>query len=142
MQWIHFYRHLMVIHNHGCTTIRLRTFRLQTFRYRHFVYYCIPACRTAIHTTSVSENHYFHQFQLLLTLCFRFINSTCTGSYDNKTHIVRKHCGITIQLVLSLKDANFHQFHFQLGRIPCINPGSVDIVFVSSIQLLFRQGKS
>jgi len=38
------------------------------FVYRHFVYYCIPACRTVIHPTSVSENYYFHQFQLLLTL--------------------------------------------------------------------------
>src|SRR6218665_1130854 len=38
------------------------------FIYGHFVYYCIPACRTVIHPTSVSANHYFHQFQLLLTL--------------------------------------------------------------------------
>src|SRR6218665_557642 len=53
----------------GSTTIRLRTFRLRHFvyrhfAYRHFVYYCIPACRTVIHPTSVSANHYFHQFQL------------------------------------------------------------------------------
>src|SRR6218665_3792231 len=38
------------------------------FVYRHFIYYCIPACRAVIHPTSVSANHYFHQFQLLLTL--------------------------------------------------------------------------
>src|SRR6218665_2615272 len=36
----------------------------------------------------------------------------------------------------------FYQSHFQVGRIPCINPGSIDIVFVSSLQLLFQQGKS
>src|SRR6218665_473897 len=47
----------------GSTTIRLRH-----FVYRHFVYYCIPAYRTVIRPTSVSANHYFHQFQLLLTL--------------------------------------------------------------------------
>ena len=35
-----------------------------------FVYYCIPGYRTVIHPTSVSANHYFHQFQLLLTLWF------------------------------------------------------------------------
>src|SRR6218665_4014892 len=57
----------------GSTTIRLRTFRLRHFVYRHFihrhfVYYCIPAYRTVIHPTSVSANHSFHQFQLLLTL--------------------------------------------------------------------------
>jgi len=38
------------------------------FIYRHFVYYCIPGYRTVIHPTSVSANHYFHQFQLLLKL--------------------------------------------------------------------------
>src|SRR6218665_2090183 len=37
----------------GSTTIRLRTFRLRHFVYRHFVYYCIPACWTVIHPTSV-----------------------------------------------------------------------------------------
>src|SRR6218665_3409324 len=57
----------------GSTTTRLRTFRLRHFVYRHlvyrhFVYYCIPACRRVIHPTSVSANHYFHQFQLPLTL--------------------------------------------------------------------------
>src|SRR6218665_2499493 len=57
----------------GSTTIRLRTFSLRHFVYRHFVYrhfvyYCIPACRSVIHPTSVSANHYFHQFQLQLTL--------------------------------------------------------------------------
>src|SRR6218665_3052323 len=57
----------------GPTTIRLRTFRLRHFVYRHsvyrhFVYYCIPAYRTVVHPTYVSANHYFHQFQLLLTL--------------------------------------------------------------------------
>src|SRR6218665_149770 len=51
---------------------RLRTTSLhgvpRQFVYRHFVYYCISAYRTVIHPPSVSANHYFHQFQLLLTL--------------------------------------------------------------------------
>src|SRR6218665_135770 len=54
------------------------------FVYRHFVYnfiyYCIPAYRTYIHPTSVSENHYFHQFLLLLTIRFLFINPTSTDT--------------------------------------------------------------
>ena len=67
------------------TTIRLRTFRLRHFVYRHFVYrhfvyYCIPAYRTVIHLTSVSLNHYFHRFQLQLTLWFLFINPTSTDT--------------------------------------------------------------
>src|SRR6218665_2978053 len=69
----------------GSTTFRLRTFRLRHFVYRHFVYrlfvyYCIPACRTVIHPTSVSANHYSHQFQLLITLRFLFINPTSTDT--------------------------------------------------------------
>ena len=32
--------------------------------------------------------------------------------YDNTTYIVSKHCGMTIQLVLSVKDAYFYQSHF------------------------------
>src|SRR6218665_3211536 len=48
------------------------------FVYRHFVYYCITACRAVIHPTSVSSNHYFHQFQLLLTLRFLFTNPAST----------------------------------------------------------------
>src|SRR6218665_3377114 len=46
----------------------LRHFVYRHFVYRHFVYYCIPAYRTVIHPTSVSANHCFHRFQLLLTL--------------------------------------------------------------------------
>ena|SRR6218665_2016780 len=49
------------------------------FVYRHFVYYCIPGYSTFIHPTSVSANHYFHQFQLLLTL-IPFINPTSTDT--------------------------------------------------------------
>src|SRR6218665_22929 len=59
--------------------------------------------------------------------------------YDNTTYTVSV---MTIQLVLSVKDAYFHQSHFQLGRIRCINPASIGIVFVSSLQLLFEQGES
>src|SRR6218665_1502627 len=55
------------------TTLRLQTFRLRhfvyrIFVYRHLIYYCIPAYRTVKNPTSVSANHYFHQFQLKLTL--------------------------------------------------------------------------
>jgi len=32
--------------------------------------------------------------------------------YDNTTYKVSKHCGMTIQLVLSVKDAYFYQSHF------------------------------
>ena len=64
----------------GSTTIRLRTFRLRHFVYRHFVYYCIPACRTVTNPTSVSANHYFHQFKLLLALGFLFINPASTDT--------------------------------------------------------------
>src|SRR6218665_727910 len=73
-----------------------------------FVYYCIPAYRTVVHPTSVSANHYFHQFQLLLTLCFLFLNPTSTDTMIiQHIYIVSKHCGMTIQLVLSVKDAYF-----------------------------------
>jgi len=82
----------------GSTTIRLRTFRLRHLVYRHFVYihfvyYCIPACRTVIHPTSVSANHYIHQFQLLLTLWFLFINpaSTCTMIIQHNSYQALQH---------------------------------------------------
>src|SRR6218665_1724173 len=45
-----------------------RHFVYRHFVYRHLVYYCISAYRTVIHPPSVSANHYFHQFQLLLTI--------------------------------------------------------------------------
>src|SRR6218665_477578 len=78
-QWGSYYMHRLWCSGYGIqavgssTTIRLRTFRLRPFVYRHFVYrhfvyYCIPAYRTVIHPTPVSANHYFNQFQLLLTL--------------------------------------------------------------------------
>ena len=54
--------------------------RFRHFVYRHFVYYCIPACSTVIHPTSVSTNHYFRQFQLLFTLWFLFVNPTFTDT--------------------------------------------------------------
>ena len=57
-----------VKHEQGSTTTRLRTFHLRHFVYRRFVYDSIPASSTVIHPTSVSAIHYFHQFQLLLTL--------------------------------------------------------------------------
>ena len=89
--------------------------------YRHIVYdtsstdisslYCIPASSSVIHPTSVSANHYFHQFQLLVTLWFTFTNPASTDTTIIQ-HTVSKHCGMTIQLVLSVKDAYFHKSHF------------------------------
>ena len=84
--------------------------------YRNFVYYCIPASSTAINPTSVSANHYFNQFQLLFTLWFLFINLTSTSNIDNSTYTVSKHCGITIQFVLSAKHVYFHQSRALLIR--------------------------
>src|SRR6218665_1754981 len=48
-----------------------RHFVYRHFVHRHFVYYfihCIPGYMTVTDPTSVSANHYFHLFQLLLTL--------------------------------------------------------------------------
>jgi len=42
---------------------------------------------------------------------------------------------------VQLNTLYFHQSHFYLGRIPCINPASIHIVFFSSLQLLFQQGR-
>src|SRR6218665_3721887 len=105
--------HHTASHSDGSTTIRLRTlkFGLRHFVYRHFVCYCIPACRTVIHPTSVSANHYFHQFKLLLTLGFLFINPAFTDTMIIQHLTVSKRCGMTIQLVLSVEDAYFHQSH-------------------------------
>ena len=131
----------------GSTTIRLRTFRLRHsvyrhFVYRHLVYYNTLAYGTVIHRTSVSANHYFHQFQLLLTLWIRFINS------DSADTMIIQHIELSSivawesSLYFQLKMLYFHQSHFYLGRIPCNNPAPIDVVFISSLQLLFQQGKS
>ena len=103
----------------GSTTIRLRTFRLRHFVYRHFVYrlfvyYCIPAYRTVIHPTSVSANHYFHQFQLLLTLWFLFINPTSTDT------MIIQHTGIYLASIAAWESSLF----FQLKMLILINPTS------------------
>ena len=102
---------------YGSTTIRLRTFRLRHFIYRHFVYrhfvyYCIPVCRAVIHPTSVSANHYFHQFQLLLTLWFDFINPASTD-----TMLIQY---IQLASIASWQSSLF----FQLKTLIFINPTS------------------
>src|SRR6218665_4062338 len=114
---------------------------------------------TDISSTDISSTTVYQRIgQLYIQLLFQqiiiFINSNFYLHYDsflviplpltidNTSYIVSKHCGMTIQVVLSVKDAYFYQSHFYLGRIPCINPGSINIVFVSSLQLLFQQVKS
>ena len=126
------------------------------FVYGHFVY---DTSSTDISSTDVSSTTVYQRTgQLYIQLLFQqiiifitsnfhlyydsFYQSHFHWHYDNITYIVCRHCGMTIQLVLSVKDAYFYQSHLKLGRIPCINPGSIDIVFVSSLQLLFQQGKS
>src|SRR6218665_2620105 len=72
--------------------------------YRHFVYYCIPAYMTYIHPTSVSANHYFHQFHLLLEpyTMIPFYQSHFHGHYDNTTYIASKHCGMKSSMFFQL----------------------------------------
>ena len=82
------------------------------FVYRHFVYYCIPACRTAIHPTSVSANHYFHQFQLLFTLWFLFINSASTNTMIIRHIQLSSIVAWESRLHFQLKILYFHQSHF------------------------------
>jgi len=101
--------------NAGSTTIRLRTFPLRHFInrhfiYRHFVYYCTPASRTVIHPTSVSANHYFHQFLLLLTLWFLFINPTSTDT------MIIQH--MQLASIVAWQSSLF----FQLNTLIFINP--------------------
>ena len=107
---------LLKSESHGSTTC-LRTFRLRHFVcrhfvYRHFVYYCIPASSTVIHQISVSENYYFHQFQLLFTLWFLFINPTSTD-----TMIVQY---IQLTSIVAWQSRLF----FQLKTLIFINPTS------------------
>ena len=136
-------RHSKRFHDNSSTDISSTTLRLQTFR-------------LDISSTTVYEQVAQLYIQLLFQQIIIFINSNfylhcdsffqshlhCTDTIDNTTYTVSKHCGMTIQLVLSAKQAYFHQSHFKLGRISCINPAYADIVFVSSFQLLFQQGKS
>ena len=87
------------------TTLRLQTFRLQTFRL--LLYTRVQDSYTS---SFCSANHYFHQFQLLLTLWFPLsIPLPMTLWWYN---IISKHCGMAIQLVLSVKDAYFYQSLF------------------------------
>src|SRR6218665_1506970 len=111
------------------TTLRLQTFRLQTFRLLLY---------TSVHH-SYTSNFCFSKslFSSIPTSTYTmipFYQSRFHRHYDNITYIVSKHCGMTIQLVLSVEDAYFLQSNFQLGRIPCISPASIDIVFGSSLQ--------
>src|SRR6218665_3716467 len=120
---------------HGSTT-----FRLRHFVYGHFVY---DTSSTDILSTDISSTTVYQRVgQLYIQLLFQqiiiFIIFNFYLHYDSilsipfpLTHnIVSKHCGLTIKLVLSIKYA-------YLRRIPCINPVSIDVVFFSSLQLLY-----
>src|SRR6218665_904565 len=124
-------------HDNLSTDISSTTLRLQTFRL--LLYTSVQDSYTSNFCFSKSL---FSSIPTSTYTMIPFYQSHLHGHYDSTTYIVSKHCGMTIQLVLSVKDAYFYQSHFWLGRIPCINPGSSDIVFVSSLQLLFQQGKS
>src|SRR6218665_1388121 len=121
------------------TTLRPQTFRLQIFRL--LLYTSVQDSDTSNFCFSKSS---FSSISTSTYSMIPFYQSHFHLHYDNTTYmyIVGKHCGMKIQLVLSAKDAYFYQSHFYLGRIPCINPGSIDKIFVSSFQLLFQQGKS
>src|SRR6218665_659030 len=87
-------------------TLRLQTFRLQTFRLLLY--------------TSV-QDRYTSNFCFSKSLFSSIPTSTCTmipfyqshfHLHYNTTYIASKHCGMTIQLVLSVKNAYFYQSHF------------------------------
>ena len=91
------------------TTLRLQTFRLQTFRLQTF--------RLLLYTSvyySYTSNFCFSKslFLSISTSVIPFYQPHFHWHYDNTTYIVSKHCGMTIQLVLSVKDAYFYQSHF------------------------------
>src|SRR6218665_3001415 len=88
------------------TTLRLQTFRLQTFRLLLY--------------TSVQDNYtsnfcfsksLFSSIPTSTYTMIPFINPTATDNMIIQ-HIVSKRCSLTIQLVLSVKDAYFYQSHF------------------------------
>src|SRR6218665_2876223 len=89
------------------TTLRLQTFRLQTFRLLLY---------TSVQDSYTSSFCFIKSlFSLIPTSTYTiipFYKSHFHSHYDNTTYIGSKHCGMTIQVVFSVKDAYFHQSHF------------------------------
>src|SRR6218665_2817676 len=87
----------------GATTIRLRTFcelRYTRVQDRYTSNFCFSkSLFSSIPTSTYTMN--------------LFINPTCIDTMIiQHNYIVSMHCGMTIQLVLSVKDAYFYQSHF------------------------------
>src|SRR6218665_2330577 len=88
------------------TKLRLQTFRLQTFRlqtFRLLLYTRVQASYTSNFNFSKSL---FSSIPTSTYAIIPFINPTSTDTMIIQ-HIVSKHCGMTIHLVLSVKDAYF-----------------------------------
>src|SRR6218665_2077119 len=100
----------------GSTTIRLRTFLLQTFRL--LLYSSIQDSYTSNFCFSKSL---FSSISTSTYTMIPFINLASTDTMIIQHITVSKRCGMAIQLVLSVKEACFHQSQLQLVRIPCIS---------------------
>src|SRR6218665_1407141 len=89
------------------TTLRLQTFRLQTFRLLLY---------TSVQDSNTSNlcfiKSLFSSIPTSTYTVIRFYQSRFHLHYDNTTYTVSLHCIMTIQLVLSVKDAYFYQSHF------------------------------
>src|SRR6218665_1186734 len=89
------------------STLCLQTFRLQIFRLLLYTSvqdsYTSNCCFSKSLFSSIPTSTY---------TMIPFYQSHFHWHYDNTTYIVSKHCGMTIQLVLSVKDAYFYQSHF------------------------------
>src|SRR6218665_746282 len=84
------------------TTLRIQTFRLQTFRL--LLYTSVQDSYTSNFGFSKSL---FSSIPTSTYTMIPFYQSHYHSHYDNTTYIVSKHCGMTIQLVLSVKDDYF-----------------------------------
>src|SRR6218665_2716741 len=131
-------------HDNSSTDISSTTFRLQTFRLQTFRLLLYTRLQDSYTSNFCFRKSLFSSIPTSTYTMIPFINPISTDTLIIQHNIVTcsKHCGMTIQLVLSVKDAYFYQSHSYLGRIPCMNSGSIATVFVSSLHLLFQQGKS
>src|SRR6218665_3976974 len=93
-------------HDNSSTDISSTTLRLQTFRL--LLYTSVQDSYTSNFCFSKSL---FSSIPTSTYTVVPFYQSHFHLHYDNTTYIVSKHCGMTIQLVLSVKDAYFHQSH-------------------------------
>src|SRR6218665_2456124 len=101
------YRELLGFHNNSSTDISSTTLRVQTFRL--LLYTSVQDSYTSNLCFSKSL---FSSIPTSTYTVIPFYQSHFYRHYDNTTYIVSKHCGMTIQLVLSVKDAYFYQSHF------------------------------